>query len=114
MSSNSISLGSARSANQPRARSTADQRGAQQEGDPDRGEMAVRGALALVEPVGIDQCESGRQLGGAFVMIDDDHLDPGVLRERQRLERLQAPQSTVTISFVPPSPILSSASPEGP
>ena len=32
-----------------------DQRRAEQEGDADRGEMAVRRALALVEPVGIDQ-----------------------------------------------------------
>ena len=40
-------------------RKVAEQRRAEQEGDADRGEMAVRGALvALVEPVGIDQREA--------------------------------------------------------
>ena len=53
----------------------ADQRGGEQEADADRGEMAVRGALALVEPVGVDQRERVRQRGGAFVVVDDDHVD---------------------------------------
>ncbi len=58
----------------------SDQRCAEQERDADRGEMAVLGALPLVEAVGVDQRERHGKLGRAFVMIDDDHVDSGIAR----------------------------------
>ncbi len=78
-------------AREPAARAQgADQRGAEQEGDADRGEMAMRGALALVEPVGVDDRMGDGKRGRAFVVIDDDHVEPGVARRLQGLERQRA------------------------
>src|SRR3546814_3747366 len=57
----------------------ADQRRAEQEGDADRGEMAVRGAFGFVEAVGVDQRMRDRQRGGAIVVNDDDHVDARLL-----------------------------------
>ena len=68
----------------------ADQRGTEQEGNAHRGEMAVRRALALVEPIGIDERVRDRKRGGAFVVIDHDHVHARGLRHVERLERLRA------------------------
>lgn len=68
----------------------AQQRRAQQEGDTHRRQMAVRRALALVEPVGVHQRMGHRQRGGAFVVIDDDHVHHRRARHLQRVERLRA------------------------
>ena len=46
--------------------------------------------FTLVEPVGIDQCRRLGQLGRAFVVIDHDHVDPGIMRHQQRLVRHRA------------------------
>ena len=54
----------------------ADDGRAEQERDTDRGEMAVRcGVIGLVQAVGVDEGECGRQLGGAFMVIDDNHVE---------------------------------------
>jgi hypothetical protein len=67
------------------------QGGAEQERHADRGEMPLsRALLALVEPVGVDDREAVGERGRAFVVVDDDHVDPGRLRRRERLERLGA------------------------
>ncbi len=60
----------------------------QQKGDPDRGERAVR--ARLVEPVRIDHGERARQQRLRDVMIDDDHVEPGLGRGRQRVMRGRA------------------------
>jgi hypothetical protein len=53
------------------------------------------------------------EFGGAFVVIDDDHVAPGVARHLQRLERLRAAidgdDQARAFSFS-----LTSASPDGP
>ena len=64
-----------------------DQRRTEQKGHADGGEMAMFGPrIAFVEPVGVDQRDRFRQLGGAFVMVDHDHLDPGSVGHVERLE----------------------------
>jgi hypothetical protein len=69
----------------------AQQGGAEQEGDPDRGEMAVaRRFRPFVEAVGIDDRQRLGKRARAFVVIDDDHLQPGGAGGGERLERLGA------------------------
>ena len=101
-SSRSMSFGSARSAKKPRAAKLADQRDAEQEGHADRGEMAMRGAVArFVEPVGIDQ-----RVGDAAA---GSRIGDGRRRSRRarRLAPAPAPRTParrnrrVTISFAP-------------
>ncbi len=60
----------------------------QEKGDPDRGKRATR--TRLVEPVRVDQGERARQQRLADVMIDDDHVEPGVGGGRQRVMRGRA------------------------
>ena len=57
----------------------------QQEGDPDCGEVAMRGSVVLlVQPVGIDQRDRLGKFGRALVVIDDNHVDPRVMRHGKR------------------------------
>ena len=80
-SSRSISFGSSRPAKKPRARNVRSKAAPSRKAHADRGEMAVRGASsALVEPVRIDQRKASGSAAGAFVMIDDDHVDAGRAR----------------------------------
>ena len=66
----------------------SDNRDRQQEGDANRGQMAMSGGLLdFVEPVRIDQRHGLGQLGRAFVMIDHDNIDPGSARHIERFER---------------------------
>ncbi len=58
----------------------------QQECDPDSGKVPMRGSqVILVQSVGVHQRRSERQLGGALVVIDHDHVDPGRMRHFERL-----------------------------
>ena len=57
-------------------------RDSQQKSDPDRRQRAVR--TALVEPVRVDDRDRPRQQRFGDVMIDDDHLEPGLCGIRQR------------------------------
>ena len=69
----------------------AHQRHAEQERHSDRREVTVRRAeLAFVEPVGVDQREGDRKRRRALVMVDDDHVEAGVLRLLKRFERLRS------------------------
>ncbi len=68
----------------------ADQRGTEQEGDADRRQMPVRGPFAFVEAVGVDQGQRPGKFGGAFVVIDDDHIGLRFGGHVERLERLSA------------------------
>ncbi len=53
--------------------------------------MAVRsGLVVLVEAVRIDQRHGTRKIGRAFVVIDHDDVDPGVVGLLQRLMRHRA------------------------
>jgi hypothetical protein len=48
-----------------------------QEGDADRGEMAVAGTLAaFIKAVGVDQRQCRRECGAGLVVIDDDDIEP--------------------------------------
>ncbi len=68
-----------------------DQRRAQQKGDAYRRQMAMGGGfVTFIQPVGIDEGKGFGKRGGAFMMVDDDDIDTGLLRHRQRLERLRA------------------------
>ena len=60
----------------------------QQKGDADRRQRAVR--AALVEPVRVDDRDGPRQQRLGDVMIDDDHLEPGLRGVRQRQMRRRA------------------------
>ena len=42
--------------------------------------------FALVEPIGVDQSDRLRELGGTFMMVDHDHLDPGAMRHVKRFK----------------------------
>ncbi len=88
MSSRSSSLGSARPAKWPRPRSTRTSAAPSRQATPTAAEMAVRGALVLVEAVGVHQRQRRRQLGRAFVMIDHDHFGAGIRAIIERLEGL--------------------------
>ena len=84
-------LGSASASKDAAASQLAKQRHAQQERHSDRGEMPVRGAVrALVETVGVDQRVGDGEQAGALMMVDDDHVEPGVARFLERIERLRA------------------------
>ena len=74
----------------------------------------MRGAIrALVEPVWVDQRMRHRQQARALMVIDDDHVEPGVAGLLQRLERLRsaidahgdlAPRAFSSTSALPEGP----------
>jgi hypothetical protein len=66
----------------------APHRDGQQEGHANRRQMAMRRAdLAFIEPVWVHHRHGTRQLMRAFVVIDHDHLHPGIRRHGQRIMR---------------------------
>ena len=76
--------------------------------------MAMRRTLiALVEAVRVDQRKSDGKRRRAFVMVDDDHVEPGRLRFVQRLESLRAAIDGDDQARAP-RPSRTSASPDGP
>ena len=57
---------------------------------PRRDGRAPRASVASSSRFGLTKAKASGKPGGAFVMIDDDHVDAGRLRHVERLERLRA------------------------
>ena len=92
----------------------AQQRDAEQERHSDRREMAMRRAVrALVEAVGVDQRMRQREQARALVVIDDDHVEPGIAASSSA-SNAWAPQSTHTAMLAPRALSSTSALPDGP